>query len=143
MKSIAVGGTHIIKIERGELVLEKITQYCREQKIENATFTGIGAVDSLTCGYYALAEKKYYMTEYTDLVEVVSLTGNVLLKDDQPFIHAHGVFTDTTNQAFGGHIKEMRVGVVLEVVLHPLQSVIKRVDDHGIGLALMDLPPCA
>ena len=131
--------TYVIKIEQGEAVVESLTGFCVNKNIVNAEFSGIGAVKGLTCGYYDLAQKKYYFTDYPDLVEVVSLTGNVLLKDDKPFIHIHGVFTDTKNQAFGGHISKMTVGVVLEVILRPLMGNIKRSLDTCIGLALIDI----
>jgi uncharacterized protein len=131
--------TYVIKLEQGELVIDSLTKLCVSEKIVNADFSGIGAVKGLTCGYYDLEQKKYYFTNYPDLVEVVSLTGNLLLKDDKPFIHMHGVFTDTKNQAFGGHISEMTVGVVLEVILRPLNGNIKRTLDTCIGLALIDI----
>jgi predicted DNA-binding protein with PD1-like motif len=131
---------YLIKIERGESVVSTITDLCRREGIQNATFTGIGAVSWVECGYYALAEKKYYFIEYDELVEVVSLTGNVMLKDGEPFVHVHGVFTNTKNEAFGGHIVEMKVGVVLEVVLESLASAFTRLPDACIGLSLIDLP---
>jgi uncharacterized protein len=117
-----------------------LLQHGRTHSIRNGHFTGIGAVSELTCGYYELSEKKYYFTDYTDMVEVVSLTGTIMLKDAEPFIHMHGVFTDTKNHAFGGHIVEMRVGVTLEVVLTPLTSNFVRLPDACSGLALIDLP---
>ncbi len=139
MQFAAVDGTYLIRIEAGERVNETLTAFCRTHDIKNGYFTGIGAVDELTCGYYELTEKKYYFTDYTDMVEVVSLTGNVMQKDGEPFMHMHGVFTDTKNQAFGGHIVEMRVGVTLEVVLTPLPSAFARVPDDCVGLSLIDL----
>lgn len=129
--------TYILRIEKGEDVLETLTLFCERNKIANAHFRGIGAVKGLTCGYYALEEKKYYFTDYDDLIEVVSLTGNVMLKERKPFIHVHGVFTDTQNVAFGGHIKEMKAGVVVEVILEVLSSKIERLHDEEIGLFLM------
>lgn len=131
--------TYVIKLEQGEAVIDSLIKFCEGEKIANAEFSGIGAVRGLICGYYELEEKKYYFTDYPDLVEVVSLTGNVLLKDEKPFIHMHGVFTDTKNHAFGGHISEMTVGVVLEIMLRPLNGNIKRSLDTCIGLALIDI----
>ncbi len=131
--------TFIIRIDKGEEVVKILTEFCASRDIKNASFNGIGAVEWIKCGYYELSEKKYYFKEYNGLYEVVSLTGNVMLKDDSPFIHVHGVFTDTENKASGGHIVDMRVGVVLEVILTPLTSTISRNLDECIGLYLMDL----
>ena len=137
MQYTQTGDTYICKIEQGEEVVSVLTDFCVTQGIENAHFTGIGAVKKLTCGYYALDEKKYYFTDYAQLLEVVSLTGNIALKDGEPFVHMHGVFTGEDNNAFGGHIKEMTVGVVLEVFLKKYETSIERHLDEGIGLYLM------
>jgi len=139
MRTTKSSGTYIVRIDKGEEVLKSLTDFCAAQNIQNAVFNGIGAVEWLKCGYYALSEKKYYFKEYDELLEVVSLTGNVMLKDGLPTIHVHGVFTDTSNAAFGGHIVEMRVGVVLEVMLTPLESAITRSHDDCIGLYLMNI----
>ncbi len=85
MNYAKVDDKYLVRIEKGELVVEVLTNFCQREKIANGTFTGIGAVEWLKCGYYDLPEKKYYFTEYDSLVEVVSLTGNIMLKDGQPF----------------------------------------------------------
>lgn len=139
MRTRKTDTAYIIKIEKGEEVVKTLTQFCEREEIQNAHFTGIGAVEWLECGYYALDEKKYYFKQYDELVEVVSLSGNVMLRDGKPFIHVHGVFTNTENVAFGGHITDMRAGVVLEVILTPLSSSIERTFDECIGLYLMDI----
>ena len=140
MQYAETDGVYLITLERGELVLATLQRFCAEMGIKNGHLTGIGAVEKLTCGYYELATKEYHFTEYPELCEVVSLTGNVFLKDGAPFIHAHGVFTDTKNQAFGGHVVEMQVGVTLEVLLTPLTSAFARVPNECIGLSLIELP---
>ena len=131
--------SYVIKIEQGEAVIDSLTKLCIKEQINNSEFSGIGAVKGLSCGYYDLENKQYFFTQYSDLVEVVSLTGNVFLKEGAPFIHLHGVFTDTKNRAFGGHVAEMKVGVVLEIVLRPLAGKIRRTLDSCIGIALIDL----
>lgn len=137
MKYTKTDDRYIIKIERGEDVLATLTSFCEQEGIKNALLTGIGAVEWVSCGSYELSTKKYHFTEYDEMVEVVSMTGNVALKEGRPFLHVHAVFTDTKNKAFGGHVQEMRVGVVLEVVLTPLSSSIVRELDEDIGLFLM------
>ena len=133
--------TYCIALPREAKVIETLTNFCIEQRVHNGYFSGIGAVDQLSCGYYDLPEKVYRFSEYNELLEVVSLQGNIILKDDVPFIHAHGTFTNTDNQAFGGHLQEMRVGITLEVFLHALPSTLKRSHDEYSGLYLIDTDP--
>ncbi len=139
MHALKTPTTIILRIDKGEEVVKSITDYCVRENIANAYFSGIGAVDVLTCGYYNLEEKQYHFKEYAEPLEVVSLSGNVMLKDGTPFVHVHGVFTDIENRAFGGHIVEMHVHVVLEVMLTPLSSRVVRIHDDCIGLSLMEL----
>lgn len=129
--------TYIIKLERGERVLEILTHFCKDQNIPFATISGIGAVEQVTCGYYDLRTQTYHFTDYPELVEVVSMTGNVSIKEEKPFLHMHAVFTDQHNQAFGGHVVEMTVGVTLEVILRKLDVVVEREFDEAIGLHVL------
>ena len=137
MKHTKTGNTYIIKVERGENVINTLTDFCKAEGIENGYMRGIGAVEWVSCGYYELDIKEYHFTEYDEMVEVVSMTGNVALKEGEPFLHVHALFTNTKNEAFGGHVAEMRVGVVLEVVLEALPTKIERELDDEIGLYLM------
>lgn len=131
---------YLLIIDRGEEVITSITEFCKTKDIKNAHLSAIGAVDRLSCGYYALDEKRYYFKRYDQMLEVVSATGNVILKDAEPFVHLHAIFTDTENKAFGGHVEEMRVGVTLEVILTILDSQLSRELHPTIGLALISCP---
>lgn len=133
-------GIYIITISKGEEVVASITNFCKQENIQNAHFTAIGAVEHASCGYYDLPEQQYHFTQYDQLLEVVSATGNIMLKNGAPFVHLHALFTDTSNAAFGGHVEEMRVGVTLEVILTPLTSSIDRRHDPKIGLFLINCP---
>lgn len=121
-------------MERGEDVLKTLTSFCKENEIENGYLRGIGAVQWLECGYYELETKEYHFQEYDKMVEVVSMMGNIMLKENTPFLHVHAVFTDTTNNAFGGHVSEMKVGVIIDV----LPSHIAREANEEIGLSLIN-----
>lgn len=131
------GNTYAITIDQGEEVIEALTHFCTEHNIQNAHFTAIGAVEFVSCGYYDLIDKGYVFKSYPELLEVVSATGNVILKDNTPFVHIHAVFTDISNNAFGGHVEKMRVGVTLEVLLTVLPFTLSRTFNSEIGLFLI------
>lgn len=128
---------HMLVFQKGESVIAELTQHAKNQGINNATMSGIGAVDYIRCGYYDLHNRTYEFTEYDALYEVVSLTANIIQKDDQPFVHMHAVFTDEENHAFGGHIEEMRVGVTLEVMCEVHTTRLIRRYDEETGLYLI------
>lgn len=139
MNSVDVApNTKLIKLSRGEDVLATLSTYFATAGIQNASFTGIGAVNELRCGYYDLEKREYFFKDYEGMYEVVSLSGNVILKDAKPFIHLHAVFTDEQNHAFGGHVDAMRVGVTLEIVLTVFSTSLSRAYDEETGLFLID-----
>jgi len=139
MRHQKIDEKYIIRIDKGEKVIETLTNWCKENSVQTGLISGIGAIKWASFGYYSLEEKKYYFKEYNEPLEVISMQGNVAVKDGEPFLHVHAVFSDEKNDAFGGHIEEMIVGVVLEVVLEPLSKEIVRKHDECIGLYLMDV----
>ncbi|MCB9812067.1 DNA-binding protein [Candidatus Nomurabacteria bacterium] len=130
--------TEIVVLKRGQRVIEALTAYAKEMGISNASFNAIGAVEQITCGYYDLQTRTYKFKNYPEGVfEVVSATGNIMLKEGEPFIHLHAVFTNEDNEAFGGHVEEMRVAVTLEVILTVCDTALERRYDDETGLYLI------
>jgi len=130
---------YIIKLSRGEKVIETLTQFCGEHDIKSGIFHGIGAVNNVEMGYYDLAKREYFFKRYLEAMEVVSMTGNVALVEDKPFLHVHTVLSDTDNHAYGGHVKEAEVAVTLEVYFTDYEVSLERTLDDDVGLKLLDL----
>lgn len=138
MKAIlADNRRHMIRLDRGEEVIARLTEYCREQGIGAASFTGIGACGSATLSYYDLPGKKYHDREYDDDMEIVSLTGNVALSAGEPFVHAHASLAGADHAAVGGHVKRLVVSATCEIFLIALSGEMARQTDEATGLKLL------
>jgi predicted DNA-binding protein with PD1-like motif len=74
-------------------------------------------------------------------VEVLSLVGDIALKDGQPMVHAHVVAGKSDGTAHGGHLIEGHVRPTLEVMLVESPKFLQRTHDEESGLALIDLGP--
>jgi predicted DNA-binding protein with PD1-like motif len=72
-------------------------------------------------------------------VEVLSLIGDIALKENAPKIHAHVVVGKSDGTAHGGHILEAHVWATLEVILTESPRHLRRKIDEETGLALIDL----
>ncbi|MFW6210224.1 MAG: PPC domain-containing DNA-binding protein [Patescibacteria group bacterium] len=128
----------LVVLAVGESFISALKEYVTRHPDTFCTVSGIGAVEELTCGYYDLTTQTYQTQTYTGPVEVASLTGNIVWHEGEPRVHAHGVFTDTNNHAFGGHIVDMQVAVTLElIVTHYSEVSVERVHDMAIGLPLL------
>ena len=134
-----VGKDYLINIDKDEKVVETLTRFCKENGIKNAKLSGIGAVKKTEIGAYDLLKKKYIKREYSEILELLSLEGNVALKDGEPFIHAHVVLSDHNMQTLGGHLFETTVGVAGEFFLTQFDGNAYRELKPDIGLACMCL----
>ena len=134
-----VGKDYLINIDKDEKVVETLTRFCKENGIKNAKLSGIGAVKKTKIGAYDLPKKEYIKREYSEILELLSLEGNVALKDGEPFIHAHVVLSDHNMQTLGGHLFETTVGVAGEFFLTQFDGNAYRELKPDIGLACMCL----
>ena len=88
-----------------------LTQFCKDQSIINGQLSGIGAIKEIEVGAYDLAQKEYVTKKFDEIWELTSYQGNVLLKDGEPFIHAHITISNHSMDVKGGHLFEAQVGV--------------------------------
>ena len=132
------GDTYIIYVEQDEEIMVTLTQFCQDRNIVNGQLSGIGAIKDIELGAYDLANKKYIIETFDDIWELTSYQGNILLKDGEPFIHAHITISDHDFGVKGGHLFEAKVGVVGEFILRTIDTDGKREFDPNIGLFCMD-----
>ena len=116
-----------------------LTQFCKDHKISNGKISGIGAIKKIELGAYDLNNKKYITQNFNDIWELTSFQGNIQLKDDVPFIHAHINISNHDLNPKGGHLFEATVAAVGEFVLNKINTSGKRVLNPDIGLACMIL----
>ena len=137
-----VGKDYLINIDKDEKVVETLTRFCKENGIKNAKLSGIGAVKKTEIGAYDLPKKEYIKREYSEILELLSLEGNVALKDGEPVIHAHVVLSDHKMQTLGGHLFDAKISIAGEFIINTFSDHIKRTYNEQIGLHLMDFKNC-
>ena len=130
--------THALIFERGDEAMEGLRAFTREQGITAAHLTGIGAFSDVTLGYFDWESKEYERIQLDEQVEVVTLAGDVALKDDEPDVHAHVVVAKRDGTAHGGHLIEAHVRPTLEVVVEEAPAHLRKRTDPESGLALID-----
>lgn len=131
-------GYTMLRFEQGEEIYQGITSFCGDHKIQNAIVHAIGAVCDAELGYYHLDSKSYSWKTFSGDHELVAMTGNITLVDDEPFLHAHVVISGTDFIAHGGHLRKGFAGATCEVILRDLgeNNVVSRAMDESIGLRL-------
>lgn len=119
-------------------LLGALEEQCRLHKITLGEVWAIGAVTKARIGYYQQDIQKYMFLDLDRPMEILTLIGNVSLKDGQIMVHAHITLSDEEGRAFGGHLAPGTPVFACEFVLQECQSekVFQRQMDQETGLFL-------
>ncbi len=129
----------ILRIDKGNKIVENIVKFCDDNQIDGAWISGLGAVSSATVGLYDLNTKEYHKKDLKGPFEIANLVGNVGTVKGKTRTHIHVVLTDGEMKAFGGHLDEAVVAATCEIKLEILEVEITRKRDQEIGLDLINL----
>jgi len=132
------GHTYAVRLELGEDVHEQIQRVCTEQRIDNATISGIGSLDSPTLAHYSVKTRRFTNKDLSGIYEVTALLGNVGLADGQPLAHLHVTLSDPDMQVHGGHLVKGECSATLELVITAYPSHHRKSHDDTSGLSVWD-----
>ena len=127
----------VIRFERGEELIDALSEFSREQNIKSAFFYGFGATTGGTVASYNIEAQKYMDEELDGEYEIINITGDITKLEGQPFVHAHGIFSYIGKPSRGGHIKRLIIGATCEMFMDILPKEITRTYDANTGLKLM------
>lgn len=134
------GYNWLVRLEKGEQLVEQLTKLIKEQNVTGAWISGLGAAMWAELGFYDLEKQEYVWKRIDGPIEITSLQGNVAWQDDKPALHIHGSFSDREMQALGGHVKELEIAGTCEVLLHRwYKQGLSRSPDKNTGLNLLNL----
>jgi len=132
--------TFMGKLEHDADLIGELTKLCLGNRIKLGTVEALGAVKKARIGYYDQDKKKYNFLEIDKHLEIISLVGNVSMKDGKPIVHAHITLADKDGNAFGGHLAEGTIVFACEFYLISLDGPeYKRDYDKTTGLPLWEM----
>ena len=129
--------TYVLVFETGDEVMSNLTAFAKQASLGAAHLTAIGAFHDATLGYFDWEKKEYQQIAIDEQVEVLSLIGDVALKDGEPAVHAHVILGRRDGSTRGGHLIEAHVRPTLEVTLVDSPTQLRKAYDPESGLALI------
>lgn len=129
--------TYAVILDTGDEVAVELGRFVRENEVEAASVTAIGAFQAALLGYFDWQTKEYKKIAVREQVEVLSLLGDVAVGDEGPTLHLHAVLGKADGQVIGGHLLEGQVRPTLEVILTQPPSYLRKRRDPVSGLALI------
>lgn len=129
---------YVIRLDRGEEIVESLKKIADKENIKLAYLMGIGAVGKVTAGVFDTKEKVFKGHTWEGDLEVVSIGGNINTMNGETYVHFHISAADEQGNVFGGHLQEAVISGTGELVLTEIDGTVDRKFDEEIGLNLFD-----
>lgn len=139
MKFRRFGNEWIVRIDKGEEIVEELKRFCREKDIRLGSVSGIGATGRTTIGLFKTSTREYLTTELTGDYEITNLTGNISTMNGEVYLHLHITLSDGSYNAFGGHLSSAVVSGTCEITVRRMDGEVDRAFDEEVGLNLYRL----
>src|SRR5947207_10529973 len=88
----------------GSDLYDGLTQIVQKENIRLGRVQAIGATTHAVVAFYDQNTKTYNPLEFPGGMEILSLSGNVSIRDGKPFVHVHVLLGDAKGNVFGGHL---------------------------------------
>tara|TARA_B110000438_G_scaffold228275_1_gene222816 strand:- start:75 stop:506 length:432 start_codon:yes stop_codon:yes gene_type:complete len=136
-----IGNKIIFRLEIDEGLMESTQRIATVENVKLASINGIGACSKIEMGYIDLSIKEYVFKTFEGNLEILQATGNITLKDGEPFPHIHISVANEECKAFGGHLNEAIISATFEGIMQIMDHEINREFNEDLGLALMNVCP--
>lgn len=127
---------YVIRLEKGEEIVESIKKLCEKEDIKLGTISGIGATNRAVIGLFETNTKEYHSKELTGDMEITSLVGNISQMNGEVYLHIHINLANEENKVFGGHLTSAIISATGEIVIDIIEGVVDRKFDEEVGLNL-------
>ncbi|MBE6052580.1 MAG: DNA-binding protein [Clostridium sartagoforme] len=130
--------TIVLRLEKGEEVIESIKKLCEKEDIKLGSISGLGASNHIVIGLFKVDEKKYYSNTFEDDFEITNLTGNISRMNGEVYLHIHGTFADIEGKCVGGHLNKAIISATSEIIINKIHGEVGRKFSEDIGLNLIE-----
>ena len=129
---------HILRIDRGEKIVQSILEYAEREGIRAGFLWGIGATSSAEIGWFDPQAEVYRTRVIEQPCEITTLLGNIGRFEGKPIAHIHITLGLPDYSIVGGHLMEGTVGVTCEIWIQERELEIRRSVSNIGNLKLLD-----
>lgn len=98
LRNVVVG-----RLQKGEDLVGGLLRVALDHGVQACFIHGLGALRKAKLAYYRQDTFEYADHLVEKPTEVLSLTGNISMKDGRPMVHVHLTLGDEEGRAMGGH----------------------------------------
>lgn len=137
MKFKKFGNKWVIRIDKGEEVIQTIKKVCEDNKIKLGSISGIGAANKVTIGLFDTKAKEYHSQELIGDYEITNLSGNLSTMNGEIYLHLHIGLSDSKYNVYGGHLTSAVISGTGEIIIEEINGEIEREFNKEVGLNLL------
>lgn len=116
-----------IRFDHGESLFENLYSVLEENHIKSGVFlSGIGMLSGFEIGWFNIETKLYEKESFLEPYELLSLSGNLSIKDASLFAHFHASLSGRDHRVIGGHLFSGTVCNTVECFFKPFELPLKR-----------------
>ncbi len=128
----------VLRLDRGDEIVEKIKELCIKENIALGAVSGIGAAEETQIGIFDVNTKEYFGKTFKGLYEISNLTGNISKMNDECYLHLHITIGNVkTNETHAGHLNRAVIGATAEIIIFVIDGKVDRQKDESIGLNVL------
>ena len=132
------GKDYVLRIDRGEEILQAVSQVCEKEGIRLGTVNGIGAVGDVTLGVFNREKFQYESQTYKGDFEIASCMGNISTMNGNTYLHIHmAVGNPEKGEVHAGHLNRGIISLTGEFFLHQIEGETDREYSSEVGLNLI------
>jgi uncharacterized protein len=123
-------GLTMLRFDMEDDLVPALSEWCTLNSVRAAAVvSGIGMLRDMTIGRY---DGKQYSTLHLDASsEILSLQGDISIKEGEPFVHLHVSLADEEFRAVGGHLFGGTVSMTIEMLLIEMENEFVRIPSGG------------
>ena len=130
------GNNIVVRMDRGEDIVEQVKVLAEREQIRLASVQALGAVNDFTVGVFNTETKVYGSNRFQGPYEIVSLTGTIDTMDGKFYTHLHMSAGNAQGQVFGGHLNRAVISATCEMVVTVIPGSVDRAFSPEVGLNL-------
>ncbi|MCJ7698380.1 MAG: DNA-binding protein [Thermoplasmata archaeon] len=139
MKYERLGNKVVVRIDKGEEIVDALKTICKKLDIKLGSIVGIGATDKVKIGLLNTKTKKYQEKEFTGDHEIAPLVGNITILNGEVYLHLHVTICNVEHKAVGGHLTSAVVSATFEGIIDIIEGQVTREYNDEVGLNLLKL----
>lgn len=127
--------TFVLVFDPGDEVVPEITRFAKAENVRAARLAGIGGFSQAKLGYFRRETLGYEPIPINGQVELLSLLGDIAVKDSEPLLHAHALVGHRGGGTSGGHLIAATVWPTLELFVDVYSTQIVKRQRPELGIA--------